>query len=125
MNKKWEQFIFSIIAHLTLPLLPLIVEKLLTGSVANETWAITAAMYTIAIGVSSNWLPILGVSLLVSMISVCSFGFLKAGTTANFDVPTSSLIAIIAFFIVHTIERYMRHVNDGEIFLGVGVEKDV
>lgn len=125
MNKKWEQFLFSIIAHLTLPLLPLIVEKLLTGSVVNETWAITAAMYTISIGVSSNWLPILGLSLLVSMISVCSFGFIKAGTAVNFDVPSSSLVAIIAFFIVHTIERYVRHVNNGEVFLGVGGEKDV
>jgi hypothetical protein len=125
MNKQWEQFLFSVIAHLTLPLLPLIVEKLLTGSVANETWAITAAMYTISIGVSSNWLPILGLSLFVSMISVCSFGFLKAGTSVNFNVPYSSLVAIIAFFIVHTVERYMRHVSEGEIFLGVGGNKNV
>ncbi|MDZ7725718.1 MAG: hypothetical protein U5R06_23550 [candidate division KSB1 bacterium] len=125
MKNNWQQFLFCIIVQLLLPLLPLLIEKSLTQVISSETWTLIAGMYIIAIGVSSNNLPMLGASIVVSMFFMAVFGFIKAGNTITFDINIWALISVVSFMIIHIIERYKRHIIGDEFFVKINNMHDV
>ncbi|MCU7844887.1 MAG: hypothetical protein KZQ93_13735 [Candidatus Thiodiazotropha sp. (ex Monitilora ramsayi)] len=124
MKHNWQHFIFSFIVQLLLPLMPIIVEKSITGNVSDQTYAISAAMYSISIGVTTKNLALLGASIFVAMAFSSIFGFIVSGNSPHISVANYSIATIIIFMGIHTIERYKRHVNKGELFIDFG-GKDV
>jgi hypothetical protein len=116
MGNNWQQFLFSFIAQLVLPLTPMIAEWLLTGKVDDRTLAISAAMYSISIGVATNNLALTGASLVVAVIFSALFGFLAAGKVTHISVTWSSIVVIVSFMSIHGTERYKRHISQGELF---------
>ncbi|MBS0420206.1 MAG: hypothetical protein JSR66_21025 [Proteobacteria bacterium] len=119
-NGKWQQFIFSLIAQLVLPLMPIFIEWCVTGGVDEKTLAISASMYCISIGVATKNLALLGISIVVAMLFSAVFGSLAAGNVPHFYVRIFSIITIVAFMAIHAIERYKRHIQAGELFFLVG-----
>ena len=117
MNDKWQHFLFSVFVQLLLPLMPILVELAITGTVSEQTFAISAAMYSISIGVTTNNLALLGASIFVAMAYSAIFGYIVSGNSPKFPVPSVSMITIILFMLIHGMERYKRHVGDGELFL--------
>lgn len=84
-----------------------------------------AGMYIIAIGVSSNNLPMLGLAIIVSMFFMSVFGFIKAGNTLSYDIHIWAFISILSFFLIHLIERYKRHIIGDEFFVRINNGQDV
>ena len=125
MNHNWQQFCFSLIAQLLLPLAPVAIEFWLTGDIGEQTITITAAMYSIAIGVSTKNLGILGLSIVVAVLYSSLFGFSVSGNNAHFSVKAPAILTIIFFMIIHAAERYKRHVKQGELFMDFGGKPNV
>lgn len=120
MNQSWQHFIFSLFAQLLLPLAPLAIEYWLNGKIGEQTCAISAAMYSIAIGVSTKNLGLLGISIVVAVIFSSLFGYLVSGNTAHFAIKGPAIFTILFFMIIHAFERFKRHVQQGELFIDFG-----
>lgn len=140
--KAIHRFIQCLLLNLTLPLLPLVLEYVLTGTVVNESVTLVASMYAITIGVSSRYKTLLAFAIIVSILFTAAYGSLAkersrvnsvSGTTltqgANDPGGSSnpdedfgtrmkrySIGAIILIFLIHAGERYVRHVIDREPF---------
>ncbi len=117
---EWQQFAFCLAFHVTLPLLPLAFELWFTGSVEEKSIVLTAAMYSIAIGLSSRNLAVFGLGLLQSIIFSAAFGFLSKN--AHLDKASGvALFSIVFIMSIHIIERFNRHVIDQSPFLEFGL----
>lgn len=124
MSSKWQHFIFCFFVQLILPLMPLCIEFWIKGTITDQTLSISAAMYSISIGVSTKNLGLLGVSIFSAMAFSSVFGYTISGNNMHFSVTAPAIITIIAFMVIHATERYKRHVRDGELFIDFG-ERDV
>jgi hypothetical protein len=112
-----DSWILCLVIILVLPLAPMAIEDLIKGTVSDQTGFISAAMYSISIGLSSTWKSQLGLGLLLSFIFSGLFGFsfdntIPAFSTYNMQVePFDMAFACISLiFVVHAIERFIRHV---------------
>jgi len=110
---EWGDFLTCILLHMLLPLLPLLIELWLKGAPTEGTSAITASMYSIAIGLSSRNKAMLGLCILISIIFSVVFGIVSASQTSQLsDVTLWSGVSIFSVFLLHCFERYNRHVVD-------------
>ncbi|MQA39976.1 hypothetical protein [Rugamonas aquatica] len=77
---------------------------------------LTAALYSIAIGLSSRNVAMFGAGVLLSFVFSAAFGFLSTQLPLK-HARAFSCTAIAIVFGVHIIERYRRHiVNQREFF---------
>ena len=120
MTQNWQHFLFAMFAQLMLPLAPLAIEFWLTGAIGEQTFAISAAMYSIAIGVSTKNLGLLGLSIVVAVLFSALFGFLVSGNAAHYTIRWPALFTILFFMVIHAFERFKRHVGQGELFIEFG-----
>ncbi|KPM77524.1 hypothetical protein [Pseudoalteromonas sp. UCD-33C] len=113
LPNEWGDFFTCVLLHMLLPLLPLLIEFWMKGAPTDSTLAITASMYSIAIGLSSRSAAMLGLCILVSIIFSVVFGIVSAGSSTQLsDLKLYSGLSILFVFIIHTLERYNRHVVD-------------
>lgn len=120
MKHRWQHFLFALLAQLVLPLAPLAIELWLTGRIADSNLAIGSAMYAIAIGVSTKNLPILGSSIVVTVLFSALYGFLVSGNKTHYSIEVAAYSSLALFAFVHAIERYRRHIVKGELFIDLG-----
>jgi hypothetical protein len=123
-SNSWQQFIYSVLVLLLLPLMPLVIEFWLTGKVDEKTFAISAAMYAITVGVATKHLALLGVSIIVTVLFSSVFGYLAAGNSPYYSTAIPSVISILSFLSIHAAERYWRHVKGSELFVDFGGKDD-
>ena len=112
-SQEWGDFITCVLLHMVLPLLPLFIELWIKGSPTEQTYAITASMYSIAIGLSSRNKAMHGVCILISIMFAVVFGVVSAeatGKLSNVDLFSIGSIALV--FVIHASERYNKHVVD-------------
>ena len=100
--------------------MPLGIEYWIKGIVTSQTVSISAAMYSISIGVSTKNLALLGISIFAAMAFCCIFGYVTSGNAMHFSVVCPAIITILAFMLIHGTERYKRHVRNGELFIDFG-----
>ena len=112
----WQDFLFCIALHLTLPLLPLGLEHWFTGHIETKSVALTAALYAMAIGLSSRNLAFLGLGIVAGFICSAVFGFLSVQPELA-HADTFAYAVILMVFVLHAIERFNRHVTDRVPFL--------
>ncbi len=113
---EWQNFFMCVSLHLALPLLPLGLEKWITGHVDAKSAALTAAMYSLALGFSSKNLFIFALGVLQGVIFSAAFGALSKTPTLEY-ANNASYLAILLILTVHALERYNRHVFDKLPFL--------
>jgi hypothetical protein len=124
MNQKekstldcWQNFLVCIALHMLLPLLPLLLELWFAKTIEAKSAALTAALYSMAIGLSSRFIAILGAGFLFGFIFSAVFGYLSTEPIPALENSLTASGAAIGFiFAVHIIERYFRHVRDEEEF---------
>jgi hypothetical protein len=102
--------------HVTLPLLPLLIERWFSGQVEEKSVVLTAAMYSLAIGLSSRSIALFGLGILQGVMFSAAFGFLSK-TNHLYQADLGAYIAIVFIMMVHVIERFNRHVIDRAPFL--------
>lgn len=111
LSDEGADFITCILMHMLLPLLPLLIEVWKTkGSPTEATLAISASMYSIAIGMSSRNKAIFALCVFVSILFSIVFGMLSGEVADLPFVQLSSIITMLFVFITHACERYNRHV---------------
>ena len=117
LSPEWQNFLLCILLHMTLPLLPLILELWFTHSVSERTMTLSGSMYTIALGVSSRNRALFGLAILMSILLASAFGYVASGGESLFAGRYVPVVAILPVFVLHTGERYNRHVAERRPFL--------
>jgi len=96
-------FGLCVLLHLLLPLLPLVIERVLTDDVTSQSLTIAATMYAITIGVTSRVRPIFGLLLVASVFFSAAYGFLivhhGAEATAR-ELATGERLKTYAFWLI-------------------------
>jgi hypothetical protein len=126
-------FVVCVLLHMGLPLAPLGVELLATGSLSEKSLSIGATMYAASIGVSSRWKVTLAAVLFAIVCFAPMYGIalthsdvvapeLKNGQNVYIEdlvhhaLHRYSMYLIIGVFLLHLIERFNRHVLRNEPF---------
>lgn len=73
----WQNFLASVALHMLLPLLPLLLELWFAKQVEAKSAALTAALYSVAIGLSSQFRIVLSVGFLFGFTFSAAFGYLS------------------------------------------------
>ncbi|PST96841.1 hypothetical protein, partial [Photobacterium iliopiscarium] len=114
LSEETTEFITCLILHMLVPLLPLFIEALkMKGWPTEATLAITASMYSMAIGLSSRNKAIFSLCLFVGILFAMAFGLSIGSVTASDSdslVRIGSAVTILFVFGIHSCERYNRHV---------------
>ena len=120
LNKYIENYIFSLVVRMCIPLVPLVWELLRTGGVSAKSLTLAASLYAISIGVSSWSRSLFALTLLAGVFYIAAFGTI-AGQPLVSDQESAvmysrelSVAGIFLVFVVHSLERWNRHVRDCE-----------
>lgn len=122
----WENYMACICLHMIWPALPILIEWFLTGDISVEATTLTASIYAITIGMSSKSKSQFTISVLISFIFACCYGFTvhvaheytqqnniqELAKNTFINLRLWALVSIGLIFITHLIERYNRHVID-------------
>lgn len=119
-----QAFIVSLIAGSGFPLLPLIAEWGVTGSVRLETWAITAVVYIAAVGLISRHQAIMISALFLAAVIAIIYGaqlVIPSGKSAPMisHIPAISGALIALFMLFYSMERFVRHFIENQPFLEI------
>jgi hypothetical protein len=117
MPRPWQNFFVSLCLHIALPLLPLGLELWFSGGVQPKSAVLTAALYLMAIGISSQNMATFAGCVLLSLAFSAAFGFLSVSVEL-YAADTFAYIAIAVAAAVHANERYFRHVRERIEFFG-------
>ncbi|EHU1620051.1 UNVERIFIED_CONTAM: hypothetical protein KWE62_18730 [Acinetobacter baumannii] len=122
INDAWTAFFLCLIVHMSLPLLPLVAEWLITGIVTKSSLTITIAIYAMTIGASSTNAIIAIICIIIGIIFSVLYGVTLIQNTYQFMIDTMliSKIALGTIIVPHVIERYNRHVVDLQPFKILG-----
>jgi hypothetical protein len=104
-----QNFFISLVLHLGFPLLPLLLEKWFSGAVEAKSAALTAALYSMAIGLSSRYVAVFGLGIALCIGFSAAFGHL-ARDPYLMNAKIASYGAIGLVFVLHAGERFRRHV---------------
>lgn len=111
MSRPWQNFFVSLYLHIALPLLPLGLELWFSGSVQPKSAVLTAALYLMAIGISSQNMATFAAYNLLSLAFSAAFGFLSVSVEL-YAADQYAYVAIGTAAAVHIRERYFRHVKE-------------
>jgi hypothetical protein len=129
----WEQYGICLLLHLTWPVLPLALERLLTGHLPPTSVMLTAFMFSIGVGISSRNQLQYAFSLVVGVITAVFFGFAVHANSVKHEAEQQQFITnadnlfvwiagtiMALMFLLHACERYNRHVVERTPFLEIG-----
>lgn len=125
MNNNYQDFFTSIFLHLILPLMPLAFELNYTEFISERSLTMTASIYAFSIGVSSRNKATLAFCILIGLLNAGNYGSTITELNESKEVikttfgflKLSAFWLIILIFGIHTIERFNRHVSEGEEFM--------
>lgn len=117
-------YLVSLLAGIVVPLFPLLLEYGVTKDIKLETLAVTAIVYSPAIGLVSRNQAVAISGLVVAMLCVAPYFFSYPTVAALFpEAPfliygrVMAIEAIYFFSICYAWERYGRHYVNNEPFL--------
>jgi len=110
ISAETTEFVTCIILHMLVPLLPLFLETWkMKGAPTEATLSITAAMYSISIGLSSRNKGVFSICIFVGFLFSMAFGLIIGDSGSLPSLKFAAVITIIAIFIIHACERYNIH----------------
>lgn len=112
---RWQNFLISVVLHLGIPLFPRMLEKWFSGAIEARSAALTAALYSMAMGLSSRSVALFGFGIAGSFVFSAVFGFLSRDPDLIY-AKIFSYGAIGIVFALHGGERFARHVVAGDPF---------
>lgn len=124
MNNNYQDFFTSILLHLLLPLMPLIFEHNYTDFISERSLTMTASIYAFSIGVSSRNKVTLAVCIIIGLLNAGNYGATILSdknsevnhTTFDF-MSFGAFWLIVLIFLIHAIERWIRHISENEEFM--------
>lgn len=115
-SDKVQEYGLCILFHLVLPLLPIFLEKWISGAISSKSLLLCTAIYAVAIGNNSRYKLIFGISIIISFIFAVSFGVVAAGKASLSYSEESAMLTLSLLFISSLIEKYGVHIVDGRTF---------
>lgn len=126
----WQSFSVAFIFLLVFPLLPLGAELLFTGRVTASSLTLVTSTYAISLAMSSRNVVIWAIGFLIGIGFGVIFGWsmgvgdsaigpvyrLTDGPTADPGWLLWAGAGVAIVFVMHVLERFNRHVMDGEPF---------
>ena len=121
----WGDFLLSVLLQLLLPLAPLVIEQVLTDDISTVSITIAATMYAASICVSTKVKMCFGLLLVASIFFAAAYGFAivhHPGEATLKEIVIGqrlkkySFWLIAAVFVLHTSERFNRHILKDEPF---------
>lgn len=120
LNSAWSTFLACIVVHMTIPLIPLGLERYIENTLSEKSIVITAAMYAIALGISSRWMWFVFTAFALSLIYSSLFGYISRESilAANLQhaIDSKGLWTISFLWATHSLERFNRHIQLREPF---------
>jgi hypothetical protein len=130
-NEARDNFLLAVLFIGMVPLLPVIVELIITKQIGEQSLMITAAVYSITIALASNSRLYFGSFLVASLIEVAIYGsvadpsaHLAYGQVLGIKISSNNssalpdnlylFIAIAIPFASLVVERYSRHIRNRE-----------
>lgn len=120
MSKHVQNFLAALILAIFLPLVPLIMDAWHFKALSITVVTLTAAMYGVSIGISSNNAAIFGLGIILGLIFSMAYGMSLADPKSLTDCADWGIIAIGAMVLCHGVERFNRHVSKREPFFVFG-----
>jgi hypothetical protein len=133
----WEQYGICLIFHLFWPTIPLLLERLLTGTILPTSITLTAFMYAIGLGIASKNQLQFSFSLVVGLVTAVFFGFAAHATSVkhsdeetifvtgvDHSLSVIAVLIMVLLFVSLACERYNRHVIDRAPFLEIGRKEE-
>lgn len=114
--KKWKDYLTCIIFHMSFPLLPLMIELLVNGTISPVNLLLATSMYCVTIGLSSVHTPVFALGLLACIIFAVGYGL---GMKAEEDIGNFIGLAYASIgliFVIHLVERFARHISGDEVY---------
>jgi len=125
LPQHWQNFFSAILFLLLFPLVPILLEYMLTDEVTAPTATLTAGMYTIGVGISSRGQFFFASSVFIGVVLIALFGNVvgieherkvlgaaAATHIANRWAIPGSYACIALIFAWHGLERFSRHIVD-------------
>lgn len=106
----------SLIFLLVFPLLPLLFEFWVSGTVTEPSAIVVASMYAFSIAFATRLKFVFALALLIGVIFAMAFGAIVIRAQSLSHALPLSILAILCFFGTHALERYKIHVLDGDPF---------
>jgi hypothetical protein len=114
--EKISHFIVSLICILALPLLPIFLEHIFLGKCSTTALTMTTAIYVITVFITSNYILFIFVSMGLCAIFSSCYGYVISTNGYSDLMSLWSIIAICGVAILHTFERFYRHILCDEPF---------
>lgn len=116
-NKNVGHFISAVVFFQLLPLIPLWFEYMHTKDISMDSYILCASMYAFATGFSSKKEWMLGLCFLIGILIAGSYKGQVITTKSALPFLDSTITyCIIGVFVMHSIERWGRHINGKEPF---------
>lgn len=120
MSKEWQEYLSCLLFHMLLPLLPIMIELWITGTVGPAPLFLSVAMYSIAIGMTSSSRLIFGLCCAITIIFAIVYGIAISKAAPPPSASFAAKWALLAVFVIHGAERYNLHVVDSRPFWAFG-----
>lgn len=123
LPEHWQEYLCCLVLHIVAPVLPLALERVLSGRIRDESVLLWLAMYAIAIGITSASKLLLACTMMVGFFYSAAYGWSAAGmraTEAFGGVVTAAWWVALFIGGVHALERFNRHVADRNPFWEFG-----
>jgi hypothetical protein len=113
-----ENFILSVLAFSGVPLLPLLIEWMISGAIADKSLVLTAAIYSAGMLSCTRKVIYVALYALTSILQAALFGALNSNQFVIGELKTFTVVSMVAIFFTQIVERYKMHVTDGRNFWG-------
>jgi len=113
-----EAFIVSFVAGFGFPLLPIFLESLITDGIAPTHMALTAVVYSAAVGLDSRSSAVTFVCLFLATACSAIYGVDLVEKSSYTEYLISAWVIGLSA-LVYSVERFGRHYYDNEPFLGL------
>ena len=111
-----SEFTVAVIFLLIFPLLPLLFEFWISGTLTDSSAVVVASMYAFSIAFATRLKFVFALALLVGVIFAMAYGAIMIKASSLAHALPCSVFTIGAFFGAHVMERYKMHVLDGDQF---------
>jgi hypothetical protein len=119
LTEAIKHWLLSVFLTLVLPVIPLVVEWAISGTVSVASAVLGASMYSISTGLVCRNGPVLGCSVILAIFYTALFGAVMLQTSSKQVVTVGdffALRAMLGLFLANLIIKFIYHVIDRRPF---------
>lgn len=116
LPEEWQHFLLSLLYVSILPLIPLVLEFWLKGSLTASSLTLTTAIYSVTVGASSKNRLLFGVGILLAFVFSSVFGVVMNASAPPKGTEQACFVVLALLTVFNVFDRWNRHMVDREKF---------